>query len=207
MKFYSPCLLLLVVVCIGTGSGYTQGFAATRCCKTSISANPEDFVILRVALNHFISIKNAGIYATRKGADSVLVAKKTPGKSDMLGDRQVSRELRKGLSLSSQLLLDLRQRNVKPVAIDGMRNRDKKIIVARIDRFSGGIDFWPAVQKRHPRAKAYARTWLPGYSRDGKQAVVRFSFGPTAHGAIATYMLVKRDKQWAIKWHNLAFYA
>jgi hypothetical protein len=39
---------------------------------------------------------------------------------------------------------------------------------------------------------------LPGYSKDGQSAIIRFSFGPTPHGAVGYYLLKKVKGRWEI---------
>ena len=59
---------------------------------------------------------------------------------------------------------------------------------------------------RHVRAslspeapKAWVSVWLPGFSKDGRTAVVCFSYEPTAHGSLALYLLRKRpDGKWVV---------
>jgi hypothetical protein len=52
----------------------------------------------------------------------------------------------------------------------------------------------------------YAIAWLPAYSEDAKTALVRVYFGPTPHGATATYLLVRQNGEWTIKWRRTAYY-
>jgi hypothetical protein len=50
------------------------------------------------------------------------------------------------------------------------------------------------------------RAFSPGYSADGRVAVVRLSFGWSIHSAQATYILVRRDDQWSVVVRNLIFF-
>jgi hypothetical protein len=47
---------------------------------------------------------------------------------------------------------------------------------------------------------------LPGYSKDGQTALLRFGFGPTAHGAEGYYLLKKAKGHWEIIDKGLWFY-
>jgi hypothetical protein len=63
------------------------------------------------------------------------------------------------------------------------------------------------VEMKHPDAKNYVWLLAPGYSSDGKTAIVRLSFGPTAHGATATYLLVKEKGKWKVRQRRISYYA
>ena len=52
---------------------------------------------------------------------------------------------------------------------------------------------------KRPGAKYHVTFWPPGYSADGKQAVVRFLFSPgSPHGADAIYYLEFRRGRWQV---------
>jgi hypothetical protein len=57
-----------------------------------------------------------------------------------------------------------------------------------------------------PTARGYVSAYLPGYSEDGTQAIVRARIGPTSHGATVTAVLEKKADRWIVKWHRFAFY-
>ncbi len=61
---------------------------------------------------------------------------------------------------------------------------------------------WKAFQERYPRSKGFVHTWLPGYSLDGRKAMVRCRIGPARTGArtVASYLLEQRDGQWQVVW-------
>ena len=48
-------------------------------------------------------------------------------------------------------------------------------------------------------------SWLPGFSKDGRQALLRFVAGPTAHGMDGAYMFTKREDGWRIKWRYVRY--
>ena len=51
--------------------------------------------------------------------------------------------------------------------------------------------------------KALISFWMPGHSRDGHTAVVRFGYGPLTHSrhpATGTYKLVKDSGNWRVAW-------
>jgi hypothetical protein len=96
-----------------------------------------------------------------------------------------------------------------------MKKRDSHIVVDDVSKYQRkdgwGYDFYDQSRSgkkdQKLRIRAYVSAWLPGYSQDGRSAVVRFWFGPSAHGAIATYRLTRKGGHWKIDWHKLAYYA
>ena len=55
---------------------------------------------------------------------------------------------------------------------------------------------------KQPGAKYQVSLWPPGYSADGKQALVRFLFGPgSPHGNDAIYWLKLRRGHWRVVYH------
>lgn len=68
------------------------------------------------------------------------------------------------------------------------------------------FDFWDAIVRSHPDACCYVGLYLPGYSSDGKYALVRFSFGPTQHGADAVYLLERQTDRWTVRWSDINYY-
>jgi hypothetical protein len=80
-----------------------------------------------------------------------------------------------------------------------------------LDRFPRGesrsFALYDAVKKAHPDAMAYVWVALPGYSADRRQAVVRIAFGPSAHGAMAEYLLTKDAAgSWTVTWRKFHYY-
>lgn len=54
-------------------------------------------------------------------------------------------------------------------------------------------------QKNYPRACGYAWVALPGYSRDGRKAVVFFKGGFSGHATAWTYRLERTDRGWEVR--------
>ena len=61
-------------------------------------------------------------------------------------------------------------------------------------------------ERKFPTCKAYVEVCRPGYSKDAKAAVLNFSFGPTDHGAIATYMLTIHENSWIVKYKYVRYF-
>ena len=106
-------------------------------------------------------------------------------------------------SLAEKLIEALGARNPRAIRLDRVAfSKDFRVtdVTKLRDRFG-------LLYKLPPDAEAFVHLWLPGYSRDGRQAALRFYFGPTAHGATATYLLALEKGEWKVQERAFAFYA
>jgi hypothetical protein len=55
--------------------------------------------------------------------------------------------------------------------------------------------------------RGWVEVQLPGYSKDGQTALLRFTFGPTPHGSDGFYLLRKVKGRWEIIAKRLSYYA
>lgn len=208
MKLYSNLLVIFLVVC----NGFLRTMYARQCSQRyKVAAAYEDYMVLGTALKDLSSRTDiVGLRSQNQKATLIVLAVNTVGESGMLDENQISSELKQdGFHISKDIGVSLRNRNIKVVSWRGMRQRTKFVAVEDLSKYPHGFagEYWKAIQERYPNAKADVEAWLPGYSKDCTQAVVRFWFGPTAHGATATYMLIRQNKQWKIKWHEISYYA
>jgi hypothetical protein len=140
---------------------------------------------------------------------SVVVNVNTLGPSKLLSDYQVNADLRNGdWEFLDELLRDLNARNVGFVSLRA-RVLGKRTVLEDLSqlRDKSQFEYCAAIREKHRNAQACVFLWLPGYSRDKSQAVVRFTFGPTPHGATATYLLQKEEGKWKIRNFRIAYYA
>ena len=169
-------------------------------------ATDKDAAVITAAMQHFLTQKDALFFGDQEQKKVVLVRKETLGPAPIsLSDAQldVDTETEKW-TVPAEAAENLRRRNAKEVSL-----RDLK--------FGNGIQFLDAKKDdlallllkgdQYKDVKAYVFMWLPGYTRDGATAVVRFSFGPSPHGSTATYLLVKVDGAWKVKKYSFAHYA
>lgn len=102
------------------------------------------------------------------------------------------------------LLEDMRARTTCEGPLPDLSSPDLDLQLVDLDKLVS----WPGFGlEDYPDAKCFVRTWLPGYSSDGTTALVRLAFGPTPHGASATYLLRRGGSQWRIDWSHLTYYA
>jgi len=57
-----------------------------------------------------------------------------------------------------------------------------------------------------PQARGWVEAWVPGYSKDGKTAVVKANVGPTDKVAVLTAILKLQQGKWAVVWHRYSVY-
>jgi hypothetical protein len=91
--------------------------------------------------------------------------------------------------------------------LDAFRPTGKRVLVSDIDRVPSRLG-GPRVELIDPQAYAFARVWLPAYADHSRRAIFRFAFGPSGHGATATFLLRRDDAgKWIVTTCSLAYYA
>jgi len=172
----------------------------------------DDYQVLEMVLLDLIDFKEfTPLVDDGKKTDIVLSEKTagstgTMGSSGFLSDDQLRGEShdKKPYLIPADIRADLRRRNPKePVSLRGFKPSRTKILL----RDLSGLKRFGEFERKHPDARGYVEAWLPGYSKDGQTAVLRAWFGPTSHGATATYMLANKKGRWAIVWRKVAYYA
>jgi len=105
---------------------------------------------------------------------------------------------------------DLRRRNCVPDGHDCVASSfiDLKfaqgIVVTNLPDVHG-VHSYSAFEKVQPKARGWVEAYLPGYSKDGSQAVVRGFVGPFTHSVVVTALLEKRNDKWVVKWHQVVY--
>lgn len=165
-------------------------------------ATEEDAKAITAAIEHFSGQKLIWALGNRESKKAILVHKESSGPSPIyLSDTQLQSDLREEKwEVPAEASESLRQRNIKAAPLGGLKF-GKAVIVADIEKVPPEFN-----AREYSEAKAYAHVWLPGYSKDGSTAVVRLSFGPTPHGATATYLLTKTDSAWKVTKWAFAYY-
>ena len=165
----------------------------------------DDKAVIEVVLRDMIDYDDVGPAVAERKMSSIVLVNKTYGSPDgliFLSDAQLDGEgHEKGeKAISADLRAELARRNPKePISLAGFTPASSKILV-KGEKAVG--DF----RQVFPDAKVYVVAWLPGYSKDGQSAVFRACFGPTAHGATVTYMLLKKAGRWRVAWRATAYY-
>jgi hypothetical protein len=115
-----------------------------------------------------------------------------------------------GQKIPEEIGAHLRQRNPgAPASLADFRStsaviriRDPYAEFEDSDGLGFARDYWD----KYPDSWRYVYAFLPGYSKDGRTAVVVFDTGPSPHGAQVTYLLVKSEAGWKVKWRNSYFW-
>jgi hypothetical protein len=167
----------------------------------------DDAAAITMALRHFSEQKVLWAFTGRESRKSILINRESAGPSPLyLSDAQLRADLaNEKWSVPKDLAEGLRQRNAKTVLLDDLKF-GSAVLVGDFKDGPPVLD-GAGAPKKYAAAKAYADVWLPVYSKDGRTAVVRFWFGPTAHGATATYLLSKKDGTWTVTKWGFAYYA
>jgi hypothetical protein len=163
-----------------------------------------DAAVLRVALEHFA--KHEQYLARHKEAKTLIVVNdQTEGAYPF--DWPIGGPMGR-LSLTANFW-NLKDRNGNRASLRG-RPLGPEVAVADLTSFPpmyfGGFE--KEVEKRFPgTAQAcYVQLWLPGYSLSGTIALVEFRFGPTSHGAQASYLLKKQGDAWVVSDYDLSYF-
>jgi hypothetical protein len=169
-------------------------------------ATSTDAAVIRATLRHFATRDESGCFGAAKRT-AILVYPESAGPSYIyLSDAQLLRDTdQERWEVPSWLRKGLRWRNgAKQLSLHGLdlgpaaRHWDH-------EKLKGWDRRW-SPPEGYPDVRAMAVLWLPAYSADGRTAVVRFSFGPTPHGATATYLLARGVGGWRVTRWAFAYY-
>lgn len=194
MRHVYLLLLLLFTACAKPSGKHSSGIINTPAHKSPIVA----------ALTHFKSLPDLYLPEASATATTLLV------------DGQY--ETSKGFIDAGQLKSDIAGENWT-IPEDARQDMERRTDARESLDTSGFPDFIrigsPDKQarhflsdfsKHHPDVRAYITLWPPGFTKDGKRALVRFLFGPTPHGASAVYLLELRDGLRHVVHHDISYY-
>lgn len=182
-----------------------------------------DRQVLEAMMLHVLAVRNvpeiekdSALAFIRHGREgkTILMHPSTPkGSTIYLSHSQIAGDLH-DFTLSQDIEEHLRHRNT---SVKSKRGRDESVETTYTGlKFAPEIvvtdltEIWKAgvfLADTHPDALCWIEHYLPGYSSDGNEAVVRSLIGPTAHGATITASLVKSNNKWVVKWFRIAVYA
>ncbi len=113
-----------------------------------------------------------------------------------------------------QLKSDLARRNAGgPTTFGRLKFKDARIVIKDLNIITDAstgerlFEMNPyEFREKYPNIEYYAETYLPGFSEDGKTALVRMTLGPPSdtHGlARYTGVVGKSQGEWKIKWSSI----
>ena len=214
MRAWTLVWLLVLAACDRRGATTSTTPAAPAPQPVASATQPvpprtDEEQVLELALRAFAYSGDEVWLRPTPQKPRLVIHHQTEAKSGMLTDSQLGSDLRgTGRAIPLDVRRDLQGRNTGSAPLAGHRFIDGRLHVADVDGAMGN-DFLTRDEKfeaAFPNAFAYAHVWLPGFSADGKEAVVRFWFGPTLHGATATYYMARGRQGWRIKWRKIAHY-
>lgn len=199
-------LILCVPVSCSRGPQPAQSTGEDTRRSESRSPGDQDWAVLEVVLTDLRTFGNFGRTRNKNGQIVLHFATDDrPFKNSI--DRQTEGEARnRGHTIPADAYKHLVRRNDRAWFFRAFTPLSDAIIVADIDPISNNRN-WQAFETAYPDAKGWVEARLPGYSRDGRLAVVRGFVGPTAHGATVTYLLEKDGETWTVRWRFLSLYA
>ena len=176
-------------------------------CAVARDADPApsnvEQIVLETALDHFRGLEEAN--TVQSAGSLLLVHHETGGPSMLISEVQVSSDLdhrsRFREVLDLRVALETANEVVHDVPLEGS---DPRWIVMDLETVPWAEFAYSWIRERFPDARAMVRAWQPAI--DGEKALVRFTFGPTPHGAVATYLLRRHGNDWRVAWHDVVFY-
>ncbi len=175
------------------------------------AANPaefiaEDGVVFTAVLEALLDDPEFRSVPSRNPGGKLVVCDLTPGLSWYITIGQLSVELRDRPEMPVELYNRLKARNRRKIELSGIVSG--RVLLASAP---GVLKEKPwreeAFEQAYPEARGFVGFWLPAYSSDASTALVRFTFGPTPHGACGTVFLEKRRGVWTVAWRKYAYYA
>ena len=150
----------------------------------------EDGILFRIVLEDLRRWEEFRTVPSWKEKPDLAVWDTTEGLSVFITTGQLSSELTDRPTVSMELYNNLKARNSRKITLNAIDLKGVRM-----------------VPPNDAQARPYVSFWLPAYSEDGITALVRFGFGPTAHGACGTYFLEKKGSAWKVLWRKLSYYA
>jgi len=185
--------------------------------KDKTGAKRRDYAVLEAALNDLTSPKNPEykyhIQNVGPGKEIVIndktcVADRFDDVMFDLGHPNRNIDCDDIRSVAADIKDDFNRRSkTEASSLADFRPANSNIIVQDLDHMleePRGVldDSLGAIRKKYPTAWGYVWAYLPGYSKDGKSAVVVFDRPGGRHGGDWVYMLSKAGKRWEVVWRH-----
>ncbi|HEX3148369.1 MAG TPA: hypothetical protein VHR66_09820 [Gemmataceae bacterium] len=169
----------------------------------------DDAAVIKTAIGHFSTQDFDFPFIGREAQTGILVHRESAGGpwAKSLTDEVLSNATKwDNWTVPAEASESLRRRNAEKASLSGLELSEGIILVDLYAKprivFGDNRDpkDWP------PNTKGFAHVWLPGYTADGRTAVVHFDFGPSEHGASATYLLTKGVGGWMVQKWSFVYY-
>lgn len=187
--------------------------ASALSAANPVAPDERDRQVLQTLLLHLLAHPEFDMTNVPAQGATIILHRRTPEKTGMLQSNQIRADLGGRKKLPAGIEQALRRRNSRSTGFDSVEASFAElkfaagIVVTDLTGNRGFVGSARAFEKAHPKARGWVEAYLPGYSNDGAQAVVRAWIGPTPHGASVIALLKKRGEKWVVLWHEIALYA
>lgn len=95
--------------------------------------------------------------------------------------------------------------NSRPISYEGLKF-DPKIQVGNAFPGPEPPFIGKTFEEVYPTARGWVNAWVPGFSKDGRTAIVRAEIGPSTHMATLTAILQQVGGKWSVTWRRYSVY-
>lgn len=176
--------------------------------KDEAAEKRRDYAVLEAALNDLTSPKNPEykyhIQNVGPGRE-IVIADKMCNFGYELTDTSTNVDYTDTRRIPADIQDHFKRRNDgRARSLKDFKPANPDILVRDLDKmFEKAYDPIEVFRKQYPTAWGYVWAYPPGYSKDGKTAIVLFEGGPNGeHGLNWVYMLTKKGKSWHVQWRH-----
>jgi ankyrin repeat protein len=166
----------------------------------------EDQHVIETVLLDLLAYQEREVLLGNRSSRDIVLVDMTPQAPGLLLDSQMNSEL--GVKQANDVSLAIRKhlarRNGDPLSLAEFRPTSPHILLRSQPQIRAMFDGFIAGGSA---ARGWVQVYLPGYSKARDRAVLRFWFGPAAHGAAGTYFLRKQKGVWQPVWRSFSFFA
>lgn len=182
--------------------------------KDEAAEKRRDYAVLEAALNDLTTSENPEYKAPEglqpRSGDIVIHHKTYEYGFDDPGPESENSLHQDPRPIPGEIREDLRRRNDgRARSLADFRPANPHIKVRDldqiVDRAGGTFFFWEEIRKQFPDAWGYVQAYRPGYSRDGRIAILVFDGGPGLgdHDVNWIYSLARKGTRWEVEWRHL----
>ena len=206
----------LQMICRWVMLGLTFAFILPVSGAAPAIPDDRDRQVLESLLLHLLADSQFHITSGATKTPVIMLHVRTPEKTGLITPDQIRADVGDRV-LPDEAGNDLRSRNTPAHSPAGTYDATvafytnltfvPRIVVADLSETWNRPFSIQAFEDAYPKACGWAEAYLPGYSKDGSQAVVRAEVGPTPHGAAVTALLNRKGDKWVVKWCKISWYA
>ena len=185
------------------GVAPVQRQAKARRFRKECLLTPEDQTVIETALTDMLAYQGKdGFLAPPTQPDIVLINTTSVGPF-LFDDDQLNSDLdvAQANDVTRGMREHLQQRNWVSTSLTGFKPQNTHILL--VDKKQAGDQF-NEFSTNYPHIRAWVQICLPGYSKLHDAVVLWFTAGPSAHGMVGTYCLIKSQGRWQVKWRHFA---